>query len=88
MNQYPLYPIDYFDTFDAFVDGIDKKFGERRAVTYFTRKQVEMTHTYHELCDEVRALRESLRIKGLIGKHIAIISENSYEWLVAYLAIT
>ena len=88
MKQYPLYAIDYFDTFDAFIEGIDAKFGPRRAVSYFTRKQVEVVHTYHELCAEVRAIRESLRIRGLVGKHIAIISENSYEWLVAYLAIT
>ncbi len=88
MKQYPLYPIDYFETFDAFIEGIDAKFGPRRAVSYFTRKQVEVVHTYHELCEDVRALRASLRAKGLIGNHIAIISENCYEWLVAYLAIT
>ena len=37
MKQYPLYAIDYFDTFDAFIEGIDAKFGPRRAVSYFTR---------------------------------------------------
>ena len=88
MKPYPLYQVDYFDTFDAFVDGLSAKFGSRPAVSYFTRKQDKVTHTFAEMARDVHAVREGLRLRGLTGKHVAIISENSYAWLVAYLAIT
>lgn len=88
MKRFPLNPVDYYNTFSDFVDGIAAKYAQKPAVSYFTRKQDEIVHTYGELTDQIYALREALAADGLAGKHIAIISENSYEWLVAYLAIT
>jgi len=87
MRQYPLYKVDYFDTFDAFVDGLAAKHGDKAAVSYFTRKQQEVVYSFAQMKEQVHALRRGLRLHGLEGRHIAIISENSYEWLVAYLAI-
>ena len=44
--------------------------------------------TYREMQEKVNCLGTSLIQKGLKNKRIAIISENRYEWEIAYFAIT
>lgn len=88
MKNFPLTQVNHYDTFSHFVDGLAALYPEKPAVTYFTRRQQEVTHTYREFTEQIYQLREALHLQGLTQKHIAIISENSYEWLVAYLAIT
>lgn len=44
--------------------------------------------TYQEMQDKVKFLGTSLIKMGLKDKKIAIISENRYEWEIAYFAIT
>lgn len=87
MNKLLKYQVPEYSTFAEFVDGIRALCGDKPAVSYFTRKQEQVTFSYIEFTDHIRALREALHLHGLKGKHIAIISENSYEWLVSYLAI-
>ncbi|MDR3341442.1 MAG: AMP-binding protein [Treponema sp.] len=43
--------------------------------------------TYEEYAGEVDRLGTALTGLGLQGKHIAILSENRYEWVVAYLSV-
>jgi long-chain acyl-CoA synthetase len=88
MRKFVPYEADYYDTFTEFVDGIAKKYGDKTAVTWYTRDGKEKSVNYLELQSHVSSLREALLAQGLGGKHVAIISENSYEWIVAYLAIT
>ena len=89
MNQKNAYnPVEYDSTFFDFVARIGASYAQRPAVTWFTRKQQEMTRTYSELTRDICALRAGLAGMGCGGDHIAILGENSYEWLVAYLAIT
>jgi long-chain acyl-CoA synthetase len=42
--------------------------------------------SYSEFVSQVNALGTYLASLGLAGKHIAILSENRYEWIVSYLA--
>ena len=42
--------------------------------------------TYKQFLDEINSLGTKLIDMGLIGKRIAIISENRYEWCLAYMA--
>lgn len=42
---------------------------------------------YEQLKNDVEALGTKLLDMGLLGKRIAIIGENCYEWIVAYLAV-
>ena len=44
--------------------------------------------TYQEMYEKVNCLGSSLIQMGLKDKKIAIISENRYEWEIAYFAIT
>lgn len=88
MKKYPLNIVDYYSTFRDFVEGIAEKYGDKPAISWFSRKQEEQGKTYNQLRDDVRCLQAMLVQMNLAGKHIAIMGENSYEWLVVYFAAT
>ena len=65
----------------------EKKFGDKPAFKYKTSEPgVFDVITYKEFISKVNALGTELIDLGLKGKRIAIISENRYEWCLAYLA--
>ena len=86
MKNYSLNKVEYYERFRDMIDGIADKYGDAPAISWFTRKQEEMGVTYLQLRDDVRCLQEVLIEKGLAGKHIAIVGENSYEWILVYFA--
>ncbi|MBQ7720610.1 MAG: AMP-binding protein, partial [Clostridia bacterium] len=43
--------------------------------------------TYDEFVTEVKSLGTAIAEKGIHGAHIACVSENSYKYIVAYLAV-
>lgn len=61
-------------------------FGDNVAVVEKIRKQ-PVAHTVREFHELVREVGTGLYALGLGGKHIAIVSENSYNWIVAFFAI-
>ncbi len=63
-----------------------EEFGDRVAVVEKIKKQ-PVAYTVKEFHDRVRQLGTALYEIGLGGKHIAIVSENSYNWIVAFFAI-
>ena len=81
------YTVPSFDTFPEFLAGITDLYGSRPALSWFTRRKEEQTLSYAQLTEKVSALRKVLLAKGLpTGSHIAILGENSADWLVAFLA--
>ncbi len=81
------YTVSCYDTFPAFLAGIETEYGERPALSWFNRRQEETTLTYRELTGQVAALRRAMRDKGVVpGTHIAIVSENSANWIISFLA--
>lgn len=62
------------------------KYGDDVAFKYKVGKNEIKTITYKEFIDDVNGLGTQLIKMGLLGKRIAVISENRYEWAVAYLA--
>lgn len=86
MKNYCINNPDYYETFDAFVDGIGSKFADKPAITYFTRHQEEKTCTYAELARDVKGLRQALCARNLAGAHVAIVGENCLPWIQVYLA--
>ncbi|HBE09076.1 MAG TPA: AMP-dependent synthetase, partial [Lachnospiraceae bacterium] len=46
----------------------------------------EMRKSYKDLFEDVNAFGEWMYHKKIKDKHVAIIGENSYEWLVAFFA--
>ena len=86
MKKYPLNEVTYYTRFCDMVDGLAKLYGDKPAISWFTRKQEQMTVSYSQMRADVYNLQAELIRRGLSGKHLAIASENSYEWLVVYFA--
>ena len=63
-----------------------EEFGNRYAVVEKIKKK-PVAYTVKQFHDHVRELGTALYSLGLGGKHIAIVSENSYNWIVAFFAI-
>ena len=63
-------------------------YGDKTAYVFKTDKAGEFrTITHKEFRDEINALGTALIKMGLKDKRIAVISENRYEWELAYLSI-
>ncbi len=45
MNKISTKPVEYYSDFAVFLERITGKYGERRAVSWFTRRQEEMVKT-------------------------------------------
>ncbi len=86
MKNYPFYRVNYYTRFRDMIDGVAENKENESAVGWFSRKGVEEGVTFGELRSHVLSLRRSFIEMGLAGKHIAIVGENSYEWLLVYLA--
>lgn len=61
-------------------------FGDRVAVVEKIKKQ-DVCYTVKEFHDRVRYVGTALYEIGLGGKHVSIVSENSYSWIVMFYAI-
>lgn len=60
---------------------------EHVAFTFSKGKNRIIEKSYRDFNEEVNALGTWIYNEGLQGKHIAIIGENSYEWLLCFFAI-
>ena len=82
------YTVPRFLTFPEYLNGIAELYGDRPALSWFTRRQEEKTLTYIQLTDRISALRKYLVQKGYPhGTHIAVVGENSADWIIAALSI-
>lgn len=62
-------------------------FGDNPAVKHRLTPSSEIeTKTYKELFKDTVALVSFLRKNGRRGRRIAVVGENSYHWIIAYLA--
>ena len=86
-KAYPLNQVTYYNDYRSMLRDISEKYGQAPAVTYYSRDGQEHHHSYIQLEQDVAHLGEALCLSGLAGQHIAIVSENSYAWLVAYFGI-
>lgn len=64
----------------------EKKYAELQAVKWLKKKEI-LGRSYHELMENVQAVRKGLRKEGFQGKHIALIGASSVEWIESYLGI-
>ena len=64
-----------------------QEFADQPAFKYKTKTPGQFNViTYKQFLDEINSLGTKLIDMGLMGKRIAIISENRYEWCLAYMA--
>ena len=88
MKNYPLNDIPYFTRFCDMIDGLASLYGDSPALSWFTRKQEKKTVSFNQLREDVYHLQADIIRRGLAGKHLAIVGENSYDWLLTYFAAT
>ena len=88
MKKYPLNNVPYYTRFRDMLDGMSKGNEEKSALSWFTRKGEQQGVTWGQFHEQVLGLQAQMIHMGLAGKHIAIMGENSYEWLLTYFAAT
>ena len=86
MRKNPLNPVAYYTRFRDMLDDLAEKYDDQPAISWFSRKQEETVVSYRQLCEDVKYLSEALIERDMMGKHIAIVGENCYEWLLVYFA--
>lgn len=87
MKQYPSKETHYYHHFKEFLTDIAGRYPDRTAITTYLRGTHIQEKSFSELKRDSFAFAGALFGKGLNGKHIAIVSESCYEWLVAYFGI-
>ncbi|NLG87793.1 MAG: AMP-binding protein [Clostridiaceae bacterium] len=87
MKNIPLYEVRHIETLKDMLNGSAELFGSETAFLIKTEEGGPYKPvTFTQFRDDVNALGTALIDLGLSGRRIAIISENRYEWAVAYLA--
>ncbi len=87
MKDIPLYEVRKIESLKDMLEGSVKLFANETAFLVKTEEGGPYVPiTYTQFRDDVNAMGTALMQLGLANGRIAIISENSYEWAVAYLA--
>ena len=74
------------ETIRDIINNSNNKYKDAIAIQEKKNKKI-VSYTYKQLRNDVYALGTKLIDMGLKDKHIAIVGENSYNWIVSYLAI-
>lgn len=85
-KKYPLYNVPEFINLKDFVNYCGTEFAEKTAFRYL-KKKTEVAKSYKMFKEDVEALGTYFILKGYNRTHIAVIGENSYEWIVTYFAV-
>lgn len=86
MASYQNYPIEKFNTLrDLYRTGAEKY----NEATLFMQKEegAYKRYSYQRFAKDVEALGTALLAKGLLGAHILVMGNNSYEWMLSYMTV-
>ena len=86
-KNYPLYEADYVDDLKSLVSHVAKKYAHKCAVTFEQDGRL-VDVTYQQLKADVDTLSIVFHGMGIRDVKVALIGENSYHWILSYLAIT
>ena len=85
----PIYKYMEFTDLKDMLKKSGEMYGDRPAYVFKTDKPGEFKQiTHKEFRDDIDALGTKLIEMGLKDKRIAVISDNRYEWGLAYLAVS
>lgn len=83
-----LHKCDKFANLKEMINLSVQKHGDKPAFRFKTDKPGEFRNiTFNDFLNDINALGTKLINMGLSDKRIAIISDNRYEWALAYMAI-
>lgn len=85
-KPYPYIKLDQAENIWKLVDLVAKKYGNKDAFVF--KKGKEVIHkTFRDFHDEAHALAAYFINEGLQNKMIAILGENSYDWILTWFGI-
>ncbi len=84
-KAYPYYHAPMISDLKELVKYCENNYGDK-VVFHWLENKIEKSKTYKELSDDITALGEYFLNEGYKGKHIAVIGENSYNWIITYFA--
>ncbi len=89
MKNYPLYETTVFENFRVLTENAAKKSPDTIAVSYREHYKDEkaIDVTYAEMRDDIRNFGTKAAVAGLREKHIAIVGEATYMWVVTYFGL-
>lgn len=85
-KKYPYNDVPRANDLKDMVNFCAKTYGDKTAFWY-TKGKKEIRHSFKDVQADVNALGTYLYSIGLKDTHIALVGENSYEWIIAYLAV-
>lgn len=85
-RNYPLYTLEEYVSLNQMVCRKAQKCGMKVAFQYMRGKTIQSV-TYQQYFDDVLITGKYLLAYCSEKSHIAILGENSYQWLVAFMAI-
>lgn len=88
-KNYPLYEVAPLKDFKDMLSQADEQAGDKIAIRYFldwASKSIRDV-TYHEFKHETEALGTGLASLGITDYHVAMVSENSYYWILTYVTV-
>lgn len=83
-KPYPYYDVPELSDLKEFVAYCGDVFADRTAFHWLEKKEIKKS--YSDFQNDVEALGSYFISQYERGTHIAVIGENSYEWLVTYFA--
>ncbi len=86
-KAYPLYDIDPIRDLMDMLRQKQTSVPDQTAFIIPAGQGKAMEKTYGDFYREVNALGTWLFLRGFHGAHIAVIGENSYQWLLAFCAV-
>lgn len=84
-KNYPYYKHEKIRTLSDFMNLLEKKYAKRVAFS-FHDGETKIKKTYADFVSDVNNLANFLN-KNYAKKHLAVCGENSYNWLVTFMAI-
>ena len=86
MKDYKLRDVREFDTINEMMELAVKEDGNKVAFKYKVDDNVKEV-TYNEFQNDTIYLGTALHSLGITESHVAVIGENSYNWLTVYLTV-
>ena len=87
MKDYPIYTTECIHDLKELTDSSARRFSGKDAFRFLTDRTASASVTYGQFGDDVCALANALIDIGAQGRRIALVGENSYEWVLSYFAV-
>lgn len=87
MKPYPYYKTRDVQCIRDIVDYRVKNTPNKDAFRIRVDKENYLAISWLQFSSEIESLAAGLQQLGLSGKHICVVGENSYEWLLTYFAV-